>query len=328
MKQQQNLPKTRSNKVETPPIAVQIGSHHSNPIATSSAEHIESQGQHPVPIQDPEAILKVARAKARLEKKVIRGDSKKPAEPGSIAQRDLKVVFQLDQFRFPPTESSVELGPSTSKKAQLPIPPDTLPALPDTELDLSIKNKLNPMAVSPTELSPIPSPFLHPTDVQYLMDPPLLIPPKGNFGSNIPLTQFFTAPSVLDVHEPPGSQTGKTVGMASQEDVRLLNDRFARLEAMLENLITNPENRRQVDQPTGIPHRIETVAVPLVRTVEEYSGSCLERVESILLTLAENQARVGQQPGNQPTQPTVERDDIICAASLQGNEIPHLDGTA
>ncbi|KAG0146894.1 hypothetical protein CROQUDRAFT_92032 [Cronartium quercuum f. sp. fusiforme G11] len=328
MKQQQSLPKTHSNKVETPLLAVQTGSHHNDPIATSSAERIESQGQHPVPVQDPEAILKAARAKAQLEKKALRGDSKKPAEPVSVAQRDFKVAFQLDQFQFPPTESSAELGPGTSKKSRSPIPPDTLPALPDTESDSSIENKLNPTLNSPTELSPIPSPFLCPTDVRYPTDPPLLVPPKGNFGSNVPSTQFFTAPSALDVHEPPGSQTGKTSGMASQEDVRLLNDRFTRLETMLENLITNPENRRQVDQPTGIPHRIETVAAPPVRAVEEYSGSRLERVESILLTLAENQAWVVQQPGNQPTQPTVERDDIIHAVSLRGNEIPHLNGTA
>ncbi|KAG0139067.1 hypothetical protein CROQUDRAFT_102246 [Cronartium quercuum f. sp. fusiforme G11] len=146
------------------------------------------------------------------------------------------------------------------------------------------------------------------------------------FGKSIPSTQLFATPSILDMGNPQSSQVGQKSDMVSQDNIRLLNDRFARLEVMLESLVAKPENSHQLGQHVSTAPRIEPVTATPTRTTEEQSNSRLERVESILLTVAENQARALQQPTNPATQPIVEKDATVCAASLWGNEIPQLDG--
>ncbi|KAG0147029.1 hypothetical protein CROQUDRAFT_699999 [Cronartium quercuum f. sp. fusiforme G11] len=228
MRHQSNLLKTRLQKVSILQTAGQPVVHQQGPTPADSAEINLQQNvpQPPSPIPDPEAILKAARARTWLEKASAHANPPKQTDPIPITQKDLQIALQLEQFQFPTGKELEQLQLDTSRKNVQPIPPDILPPLPDPDSDSSIENKLDPATESPTELSPIPSPFLRATDVRYPTDPPLLVPPKGTFGQTAPITHLFSVLSGSDDHNPQRKKEKQKGKMATEEDIRIMNEHF------------------------------------------------------------------------------------------------------
>ncbi|KAG0139302.1 hypothetical protein CROQUDRAFT_101775 [Cronartium quercuum f. sp. fusiforme G11] len=205
MSQQELLLKTQSTKV-----------------AVTSTPH-NSSTKPLLPIADPESIIKAAHTKAWLAKKAVQVDAGKTAEPVSTAQPDLQIAYQLDQFQFLVVTPSTLPAQGSSRVTHSPIPPDTLPPLPSGSSNSSIE-KIDPALDSPVEISPIPSPFLRATDKRYPTDPPLLAPPQGTFGSNLPSTHLFVPPPVSKEQNIQGSQEPQLTKMAGQDKIKALSN--------------------------------------------------------------------------------------------------------
>ncbi|KAG0143773.1 hypothetical protein CROQUDRAFT_95919 [Cronartium quercuum f. sp. fusiforme G11] len=64
--------------------------------------------------------------------------------------------------------------------------------------------------------------------------------------------------------------------MATEEDIKIMNECFARLETMLASLIAASERGQQLGQSMSATPRIETITAPPTQTIDEQANNQLK----------------------------------------------------
>lgn len=340
--------------------------------AGSSADHLSQ----PTPPLNPEVILRQGQARVCIEKAKAAKRERHLASSSapnlrannnpSLPRRDLQLAFQLDGYRFP---AIIEEGGQSGSTAENPVViPEALPPLPISRPASPLEGDAIRLSASPPLLTPIPSPFLRPTNKRDPTDKLLIRPAISSFGQqpvastshagravstalksppHLMQAVFGQTQPLSSFHRPgvpifPSANKPVDVNMATQEDIAAINtclaqietldERFSRIEVMLGRLTattTTPQLLQSSSSATAGPSN--TPQPDTKPPLDDRVNQRFERMESILLTMAETQARTVEQTAvqaaNAPNRPAQERDETVRAALLRGNEIPSLDGT-
>lgn len=306
----------------------------------STSRLLRNRSDQPLaPLADPEQALKEARKRAREEKKkqvsfintsllpstveISRSVDSLYADIPSPISQPVGLPDPTVSADLPESSTAQPADPPQVQHQTPPAPPTLLPPLPDSPL--------TPLSsIAPSSLSSPPSEsHRHIERGNLRPPPPILSAPTFEAA-----TQQLTAAIQLSKPKP---QVNTSSTMATQQDLERVEGRMTRIEQMLEQLLasssanTVPSNRQQLppQASTSKARQVDGPGITRPATDTDQSGSQnWDRLESILLNLAQNQTRqlalTVPSPGQQTTTGV---SFVVNASSIRSNKVPILDGS-